>query len=267
MTAYRYMLNGARVQAEAYVVSGEDAGLLRGRAVFETLRTLNGVLFRGEQHVRRLLGSAEALGIATPGLETLLTELEGSVDGYEHDAKVNMVLTGGGQRLVRVAPLDLTRLGAPIRVATRTWEPPPWLDGRSKHCSRAMNAAAVMHAGVDEVFWLGRDGTITEATRSNVFAVLEGQLLTPPDDGRILAGVTRAALMQAAGELGLTIREAAFGPESPFDELYASSTLKDLAPVVEIDGRKLRGLGPIGARLQRAFRGLMERECAVKPEP
>ena len=48
MTAYRYMLNGARVQAEAYVVSGEDAGLLRGRAVFETLRTLNGVLFRGE---------------------------------------------------------------------------------------------------------------------------------------------------------------------------------------------------------------------------
>ena len=263
MTAYRHMLNGVRVDASAYVVSGEDTGLLRGHAVFETLRTLNGVLFRGDQHVRRLLGSAQALGIAAPGHDTLLGELQAAVDGYELAAKVNMVLTGGGQRLVRVAPLDLTRLGAPIRVATRTWEPPPWLDGRSKHCSRALNQAAVMHAGVDEVFWLGRDGSITEATRSNVFAVVKGQLLTPPDDGRILAGVTRAALLQAATEEGLTVREASFGPESTFDELYASSTLKDLAPVVEIDGRSLGGAGPVGQRLLRAFRALMERECGA----
>ncbi|MGB0589571.1 MAG: aminotransferase class IV [Myxococcota bacterium] len=261
MTGNRYMLNGAMVPEAAYVVSGEDAGLLRGRAVFETLRTFNGQLFRGPQHVRRLLGSAEALGIDTPGEAALLGELHMAVNGYSAPAKVNIVLTGGGERLVRVGPLDRSRQGAPIRVATRTWEPPPWLDGRSKHCSRALNEAAVRHAGVDEVFWLGRDGSITEATRSNVFAVVDGELLTPPDDGRILAGVTRSALMEAASDIDLSVREALLRPDTAFEELYASSTLKDLAPVVELDGRVLTGLGPVGARLQAAFAALVAREC------
>jgi branched-subunit amino acid aminotransferase/4-amino-4-deoxychorismate lyase len=267
MTPNRYVLNGVRVREEAYVVSGEDAGLMRGHAVFETLRTRHGQLFRGPHHVLRLLGSAGALGIETAGHRTLLAELQDAVRGYDGPAKVNIVLTGGGRRLVRVSPLDERRLGAPIRVATRSWEPPPWLDGRSKHCSRALNEAAVRHAGVDEVFWLGRDGTITEATRSNVFAVVAGELLTPPDDGRILAGVTRAALMEAAKDAGLVVREALLLPSADFEELYASSTLKDLAPVIEMDGRALPGLGPVGARLQGAFRALMDRECRAVKSP
>jgi branched-subunit amino acid aminotransferase/4-amino-4-deoxychorismate lyase len=188
--------------------------------------------------------------------------LDEVVEGYEGRAKVNIVLTSGGQRLVRVGPLDLARLGAPVRVATRSWEPPPWLDGRSKHCSRALSETAVRAAGVDEVFWVGRDGCITEATRSNVFAVIGGGLVTPPDDGRILAGVTRSALIEAAAADGLQVAEVSFPPDAPFEELYATSTLKDLAPVVELDGRPITGEGPIGVRLRQALWRLMDRECA-----
>jgi len=265
MIALRYFCNGVRVPAEEYVISAEDEGLTRGRAVFETMRTFQGRLFRARQHTVRLVASAEAVGVPTLTSEELARELEGAIEGYEGGAKVNMVLTGGGQRLIRVGPLDMDRYGATLRVATRSWEPPPWLDGRSKHCSRAMNQAAVRQAGVDEVFWVGEDGTITEGTRANVFAVIGGILMTPPDDGRILAGVTRGALIDAAREGGLELKEVSFPPDATFDELYATSTLRDLGPVTEIDGRPLPKARPVGKRLRAALRQLMERECGISP--
>ena len=261
MSDARYMVDGVLTGADKYAVSGEDPGLLRGRAVFETLRTHNGRLFRGLAHAERLVGSAASLGIPCPGADALEQELSRAIAGYPIPAKVNMILTGGGRRLVRVGPLDLERFGSELRVATRIWEPPSWLDGRSKHCSRALNEAAVRHAGTDEVFWLGMDGTITEATRSNVFGVLDGLLVTPPDDGRILVGVTRAALIEAAESAGIPIEERAIRPSDPFEELYASSTLKDLAPVVELDGKPMPGKGPVGEKLAGAFAALLEREC------
>ena len=262
MADARYMLDGVIVDRDSYHIAGEDPGLLRGLAVFETLRTHNGRLFRPRAHLERLVSSAASLNITTPGLEVLSEELSRLCAGYSAPAKVNLVLTGGGRRLIRVTDLDVSRLGAPLRVATLTWEPPPWLDGRNKHCSRALNEAAVLHAGVDEVFWLGRDGTITEATRSNVFAVIKGELFTPPDDGRILVGVTRAALLEAASRVGLRVHEAPLRPEDPIEELYASSTLKDLAPVIELDGHQLPGQGPVGRSLATAYGALMDQECS-----
>ena len=261
MADTRYMLNGELVEHSAFVISGDDEGLMRGRAVFETLRTHRGALFRPEAHVARLCASAEALGLGCPSPDLLLDEVQVIASGYPLPGKVNIILTSGGARLLRIMPLDRTRLCAPIRAATRRWEPPPWLDGRSKHCSRALNEAAVRDAGVDEVFWLGSDGAITEATRSNAFAVIDGQIVTPPDDGRILMGVTRAALIEAAAVAGLPLIEAPIFPDADFTELYASSTLKDLAPVVELDGRKMATGGPVGATLHTALIALMDAEA------
>ena len=261
MSSVRYFANGAEVSQGEYVISGEDEGLTRGRAVFETLRTHHRRVFRIARHAERLAGSAEAVGVPVTPPAVVIAEIEQALRDFPTEAKINVILTGGGQRLIRVAPLDMARYGAPIRVATRRWEPPPWLDGRSKHCSRAMNQVVVQAAGVDEVFWVGRDGMITEATRSNVLAVIGGVLMTPPDDGRILAGVTRGALFDAARRAGQAITEAAFPPNAPFEELYATSTLKAIAPVVELDGQAIEGEGPVGKRLRGALFALMDQEC------
>jgi branched-subunit amino acid aminotransferase/4-amino-4-deoxychorismate lyase len=143
------------------------------------------------------------------------------------------------------------------------WEPTAWLDGRVKHGSRAVTEVARRKAGVDEVLWVGRDGCLTEGGRSSVFGVVDGVMITPPDDGRILPGITRQALLDAGREAGIPVTEGPLRADAPFTELYASSTLKELAPIVELNGRPAPGGGPLGERLVQAFHALVARECSA----
>lgn len=85
-------------------------------------------------------------------------------------------------------PLDLSRVGAPLRVVTRPGTPPPWLPGRVKHTSRAAWLLAASRAGVDEVVWVDPGGNWTEANRSNLFAVREGCCGRRPTIGRSSRG-------------------------------------------------------------------------------
>lgn len=259
----RFFVDGVRVAAERFVVPGTDEGLTVGLNVFETMRTYHGAPFRLEQHLDRLLDSARVVGVPCPAHRVLFEEITGAtreLDGVEVTAR--LMLTMGGRRLLHVAPLDRAKVGRPVRVATRIWEPSPWLDGRIKHGSRAAGEVARRAAGVDELLWVGRDGLLTEGTRSSVFAVVGGVLVTPPVDGRILAGITRGALLEAASEAGIRAAERPLPLAEPMDELYATSTLKELAPVVELDGLVGPGAGPVGARVAEAFAALVRRECA-----
>jgi len=113
------------------------------------------------------------------------------------------------------------------------------------------------------VFWVGRDGCFTEATRSNIFAAVEGVMVTPPADGRILDGVTRRALLDAGLAEGLAVAEAPLPLTAPMTELYATSTLKELAPVSDLDGAAAPGRGPLGDALCAAYRRLVARESGV----
>ena len=159
-------------------------------------------------------------------------------------------------------PLDRARPGAPVTVARIPWTPTPGLPGSVKHGSRAGWVLASRALGVTEVL-LVHAGRILEANRSNVFAARAGALLTPPADGDCLRGVTRGALIEAGRAAGIQIVEAPLDAAGPFDELYLSSTLKELAPVVAIDGVEGPGGGPIGARLLAAFRSLVRREIGA----
>ena len=144
------------------------------------------------------------------------------------------------------------------------WINPVSLPGAVKHGCRAAWILAARQKGVDEVFLVDDKGMILEANRSNVFAVRGQELWTPPLDGRLLAGVTREALIQAAGEAGIPVREEPLPIDGDFDELYLASTLKELAPVSRLDDRELPVGGPVGAVLLTAFRRLIERETGMK---
>lgn len=231
----------------------DDPALWTGLAVFETLRTYGSVPFRVERHLERLAASAAWMGVPLPDPAELARELLRVATAVPGESKLNILLTGGGRRLVRATPIDLSRVGAPLRVVTRPWAPPPWLPGRVKHTSRAAWELAARQSGVDEVLWVSAAGDWTEANRSNVFVVRGGRLSTPPDDGRILQGVTRDGLIEAGRAAGIPVHEEIV-PAGPCDELYLASTLKELAPVVELDGVAGPGGGPVGARLHAAFR-------------
>ena len=111
-------------------------------------------------------------------------------------------------------------------------------------------------SGLDDVLWVC-DGHFLEATTGNVFGVHNGVLWTPPLDGRILPGITRGVLLELAHEAGIPVREAPLPVGAPLDELYLSSSLKILAPVVALDDKPAPGGGPVGQQLRGAFASAM----------
>jgi len=262
MTENRYFVDGQAVAAEAFVLRADDDGLLRGIAVFETMRTHKGRIFRATQHLKRLIDSAAVVNIETPGFESLSQELQSAMTDYPNEAKVRLTLTVGGKRLLWISPLDTTLVQRPLRVATLEWEPPPWFNGRIKHCSRALNHVARTQAGVDEIFWVGSDNCLTEGTRSNIFAVIDGVMVTPPDDGRLLCGVTRGTILELSGKAGINVEEAPIRLGDQYTELYLSSTLRNLAPVIELNGKPAPGGGPVGNQMEALLEELMDRECS-----
>ncbi len=243
---------------EGIGIPGNDPGLVRGLNVFESMRTYGRAPFRLEQHLDRLEASATAIEVPFPSRDVLRAEVDRVIDA--DDRWVRVLLTAGGHRVVESGPVDASKVGRAVRVARVDWEPSPWLPGSIKHTSRAGWQRAAVEMGVDEVLFVDRSGGLLEANQSNVFAVIGGALRTPAADGRILSGVTRSAMLEAAAEAGVPV-EVGFVPAAgPFDELYVSSTYKQLAPCRLDGGPPLAG--PIGARVFAAFQVLVARETA-----
>jgi branched-subunit amino acid aminotransferase/4-amino-4-deoxychorismate lyase len=228
----------------------DDPGLTTGLTCFETLRSYGGRLLGLDEHLVRLEDSAHEMRIPFPGGDLLRTEACDALARHGGDVVVRMTLTRGGHRVVVAS--DVGAPPASMRCASRTFEPSPWLPGRVKHGSRAGSVLVVESLGVDEVLWVDHRGFVLEGTRTNVFAVKGGELYTPPLDGRILQGVTRGLLLSLA-----PVREESFRLDEPLDELYASSTLKELCPIVELDGKKAAGGGPVGLDLAAKFKRLV----------
>ena len=248
----RILVNGQ----EAAALPADDLGLDRGIAIFETWRTYGSAPFRLEAHWARLSDSANTMGIELPDYQGILNEISYTLG---QDVSQRLTLTGSGNRILRVQPIDQDRVGRPIRLGTLAWAGLPDLPGSVKHCLRAPWILASRRLGVDEVLLVDPQGFLLEANRSNVFAVVDGVLVTPPADGRILAGVTRQALLDAAVQAGLPLEVRPVCRDERFQELYVSSTLKELAPVSHLDDQPI-GEGPQGRALYAAFRELVLRE-------
>jgi D-alanine transaminase len=115
---------------------------------------------------------------------------------------------------------------------------------------------AAYEAGAFEA-WMIEDGEVTEGTSSNAYIVKDQQVITRPLSSRILAGVTRRALMSFAKEGGVSIVERPFSIEEAYeaDEAFLTSASNFVLPIVEIDGRRIGGgqPGPVSRRLRQMF--------------
>lgn len=239
---------------------GNDPGFTLGLNVFETLRSYGHSPFRLPQHLARLRASAAFMDIPLPSAEQITQE---TLDLLGYDWQVRMTFTAGGHRVMEARPIQGTRVGAPVSVATLAWNPRAGLPGVVKHGNRALWELTARRRAVDELLLVDPDGRVLEASRSSVIAVVGGKILTPPVDGDILEGVTRRALLDAARAEGLPLIEAPVPRDSAFDELYLCSTLKELAPVTVLDGKAGPGAGPLGLALHAALRRLISRECGL----
>jgi 4-amino-4-deoxychorismate lyase len=251
------------------VIRADDEGLLRGRAAFETLRVYGGRPFSLEAHLDRLTASAASIGL--PAVERrrlqvlvglVLPRAEGG------DASLRLVWTAGptggipsALALLSTVPewIEETReRGATAVSLLGVRASAPWLLPGVKSTSYAVNMAAEAEArrrGVDEALFVDSDGIVLEGTVTNVWWRVGSTLYTPALDLGILAGVTRAALVQLAPEYGYQVEEGSYPLAQLLaaEEAFTSSSVREVMPLVEVDGHDL-GRGPAGDALQAALR-------------
>lgn len=256
---------------EEPVVRADDEALLRGRAAFETLRVYSGRPFRLDAHLDRLSASSESIGLP-PVARTELEELAALVlpAAGPDDAVLRLVWTAGPAEgppagLALLSPVpgwieDVRARGARAVSLLGVRAAVPWLLPGVKSTSYAVNMAAEAEArrrGADEAIFVDADGVVLEGTVTNVWWRTGETLHTPVLDLGILAGVTRAALAELAPSSGCRVEEGAYPLEELLEaeEAFTSSSVREVMPIAEIDGRQLER-GPAADALQEALRTL-----------
>jgi 4-amino-4-deoxychorismate lyase len=266
------------VDPDEPVLNADDEALLRGRAAFETMRVYNGTPFRLDEHLRRLAGSAKRIGLQEVNArecEDLARAALAEADA--DDAVLRIYWTAGREGEARPTVIalvseipphleELRRRGIsvitlPLGVDPNVRALAPWLLGGVKSTSYAVNMAAEAEArrrGADDAVFLASQDVVLEGPVTNVWWRLDDLLYTPALELGILAGVTRRTLITEATKLGYQVREGAFPREhlAAAHEAFTSSTVREVLPVVELDGKPLgEGTpGPAAVKLQEALR-------------
>jgi 4-amino-4-deoxychorismate lyase len=262
------------------VVFADDAAFLRGRAAFETTRIYDGRPFKLEEHLERLVASAERIQLRPPDLDLLrsLTADALAASGAG-DARLRLYWTPGREdggdpmALVLVNSLPTTHdaerargvslVALPLGISVELRHDAPWVLGGVKSTSYAVNIAAEAEAkrrGADDAVFLAEGDILLEGPATNIWWRRGETLYTPSLDVGILAGVTRATVIELAGAEGFAVEQGIYRlPElAGADEAFTSSSIRELLPVVALDGARIGdGVpGPAAARLQTALRRL-----------
>jgi branched-chain amino acid aminotransferase len=260
-------VNGTIVESAEALVSAFDHGFTVGDGVFETAKVVDGKPFALTRHLHRLVQSAEGLGLPAPDLDLVRHAVDDAL--AENDTsgplRLRITYTGGLSPLgsdrgpaaptlvVAVAPL--TSWAETAAVATVPW---PRNERAAtaglKTTSYADNVVALAHARqreATEAIFPNTEGNLCEGTGSNVFVVLDGQLMTPPLSAGCLAGVTRALVLEWVGADERDLPMSVLGEAQ---EVFLTSSTRDIQAVDCIDDRRLPGApGPVTRRAAEVF--------------
>jgi 4-amino-4-deoxychorismate lyase len=257
------------VDPDAPAVYADDEAFLRGRAAFETVRVYAGRPFRLDDHLARLGVSARRLGLPPVDHDAIRGLVETALaEAALPEAMVRFYWTPGregrgrplGIVLVRDLPSDLEELrtrGLRLLSVPVGLEMPGLLGG-VKSTSYALNMVAVdeaRHSGADDAVFIGTGGVVLEGPTSNTWWRRGRMLFTPSLELGVLAGVTRAALLQLAPDLGYDVREGVFTLEElvSAEEAFTSSSVREVMPVADVDGHEFE-VGAAARELQAALR-------------
>jgi branched-chain amino acid aminotransferase len=267
-------------------VSAADRGLTLADGVFETMRAHHGIVFRLDRHLARLAHALVTLEIPEP--HDLRTHVLDAV-GDTGDAAVRLVVTRGvGVAGVAFQPFGDARPTVILSVSSApVFSSSAYDIGLAAHIASGRRNEHAMttglktlaytdsvvallearRAGADEAIFLDTEAHCSEATASNLFVWTDGTLVTPPLSCGALPGITRAATLEVARELGVQTAERAFALDelAGAEEAFLTSSLRGLAPLVRVGARAL-GRGAPGAltrELTAAYTALVARECGT----
>jgi D-alanine transaminase len=255
---------GSFVEASSAGLSLQDRGVLFADGVYEVVRYDHGRPFAMQPHVDRLKRSLVGIGIEGVDADALAPLSDELIrrNGYT-DAKVYWQVTRGdaGPRdfvtpaqpnptvtllAYPTAPVNrgaAVRAGKAITVDDCRWTK-CWIKSLMLLPASLAKSEAARRGALEAIFIRNKPGSgavhVTEGGSTNLFIVRDGELHTHPNDGWVLPGVTRDVLIDAAAQLGRTVRELCFSPEEMFaaDEVFVCSTTQ-LNPLTQIDDKPI----------------------------
>ncbi len=270
---HRYILHNSEIrEASEPVLRAGQVGLLSGWGVFSTMKVAGGVLFAYERHWARMERDAAAFHVTLPGsrddVHERLLSLVTANQAFNSTMRVVCVRNTGGmwQGPSGGHVTDLIALTA----GSKNWGEGVKLcytpQARHSQCNFAgtkvlswgMNLTWLENAqarGCDETILLNERGEVSECTSANIFIARCAEVLTPPLSSGCLPGITREILVSEIRVPGYTIREQTLTPADleTADDVFITSTTRDLLPVLEIEGRKIAPRGNARQTLQSAF--------------
>jgi branched-chain amino acid aminotransferase len=276
----RTWFNGRLLQSpDERIVSPLDHGMIVGDGVFETIQINEDQPFALTRHLDRLGRSAMGLGIGTPDVGAIREGIAATMDGQDIAfGRIRVTVTSGPGPLGSprgseglthmVSSEPSTRPPDVARIVTVAWprNERGALAGL-KTTSYAENALMIEHAharDATEAVLPNTAGMLCEGTGSNVFYVVDGQLVTPTLAAGPLAGVTRALVLEwCAGELDVVERDAPIDVLRTADEVILVGTTRDVQAISGVDDRELAAPGPVTRRAQEIW----AREAAKDIDP
>ena len=277
-------VNGRYLRHAEAGVSIDDRAFVFGDGLYEVCEVRAGAMIDEPRHLARLARSLAALRIDAPLTEAALRRVMREVIARNrvHDGLVYLQVSRGAARRDHGFPAGPTRPGlvvtaksldprlnearasTGVRVITQPDE--RWAHPHVKTLQLLPNVLgkqAAREAGAFESWFVDKDGFITDGASTNAWIVTRA-LVTRQIDAAILAGVTRATLIEVAADLGLKVEERAFTPAEAYAarEAFLSSATTIVLPVVEIDGRPIGDgkPGEVARALRLRFHDLATRE-------
>lgn len=273
-------------------VSVFDSVVQGGDAIWEGLRLYEEGICCLEEHLRRLQESAKALAFSDiPDLSQIKAAIRQTLEknGMDKNVHIRLTLTRGEKITSGMDP-RLNQAGSCLIVLAE-WKPlvydnekgirvisssirrngPQYLDSKVHHNNLLNNILAKIQAnvaGMDAAIMLDDRGFVAELNDTNLFMVKDGTLFTPHANA-CLPGITRGTVIQLAESLDLVLQEKDLSLTEFYnaDEVFATGTMGELTPVVEIDGRKIenRSQSRITSQLQEKFKETIPSLCE-KPD-
>lgn len=281
----RININGTLHAREAAGISPFDSAVQGGDAVWEGLRLYDGCIFRLEEHLDRLIGSAKALAFTDiPSKDHMIAEIRKTLEAnnMRDGVHIRLTLTRGPKTTSGMDPrlntlghtlIVLAEWKAPVYdtgglsmiTASMRRFPPDCLDPKIHHNNLLPSILAKIEAnvaGADSALMLDREGFIAEANGTHVFLVIGGVVCTSRTDA-CPEGITRATVLALCAEHGIPTRVERFSTTDAYraDELFCTGTMGELAGVTKLDGRTIGDgkPGPMTARLSALYQAEVRR--------
>jgi branched-chain amino acid aminotransferase len=276
--------NGKFVPWEKAKVSVATHALNYGTGCFEGIRAYWSesqkklFVFRLSDHIKRMKRSAKTLFLKLPVSEKEFQKIVVALlrkNKLKEDAYIRPLLFKSEEV---IGKFDLKKLedsfaiftvplgrylntGSGVKTIISSWRRidartvPPFAKPTGIYLNTALAKTEALARGVDEAILLNLDSSVAEGSAENIFLVKNKKLITPSLDQNILAGITRKTIIELAKkELGIATAERKIMKKELFlaDEVFLTGTGAEVAPVIEIDGKKISQgkTGKITSRLQ-----------------